>query len=332
MAAKTKKLKSLDFTLDGIRGRPRDYNTGSLNYEYVTTPQQLEKMKQAFWNISRIGLDIETTGYAPDENGDMPQGNTEADGCVRLIQIAIDEPVPRQWVIDCFRVNPTPVLERIYGMPNKPFWSQKQETVIHYAWFEQPWLAYHYGAKLGKVFDTCSAARKINSCRAPEEKMPNVKLNTVALEYLGIDLDKTQQSSDWEETDLTDEQIHYAALDAAILLDLLPILKEEVVRLGVEEDINGGMRKLLGAAHYLGKKQEPSEAILYRVKRAIAYSDSFEESKKVVDCLPSLALHHTDKERAFQVALKKQTEQLAEGKFTSYDYHLLEEALEDNPF
>src|ERR1039458_5292768 len=128
-----KKLKELDFTLNGIRDRPRDYNTGSLNYTYVTTPRELDKCKQALWNMPRIGLDIETTGYSPDENGNMPVGNTEADGCVRLIQIAIDEPTPRQWVIDCFRVDPTPVLERIYGMPKKPFWSVKQETVIHYA-------------------------------------------------------------------------------------------------------------------------------------------------------------------------------------------------------
>ena len=46
----------------------------------------------------------------------------------------------------------------------------------------------------------------------------------MALSLLKIQLDKSQRLSNFSQTTLTPRQLQYAAVDAAILLDLLPIL------------------------------------------------------------------------------------------------------------
>merc|ERR1711865_136890 len=45
-------------------------------------------------------------------------------------------------------------------------------------------------------------------------------LKTVVAKWLDLDLDKTEQCSDWDRRPLSSSQVHYAAADAATLLDL----------------------------------------------------------------------------------------------------------------
>lgn len=48
----------------------------------------------------------------------------------------------------------------------------------------------------------------------------NPGLKAVAERWLGLSLDKTEQCSDWDQRPLTQAQIHYAAADAAVMLDI----------------------------------------------------------------------------------------------------------------
>jgi DNA polymerase-1 len=57
----------------------------------------------------------------------------------------------------------------------------------------------------------------------------SLSLQTLAQKLLNIELDKTQQVSDWSQP-LTSKQLQYAALDAAILLKLYPILVKKLER------------------------------------------------------------------------------------------------------
>jgi DNA polymerase-1 len=58
-------------------------------------------------------------------------------------------------------------------------------------------------------------------------------LKGVCERYLGITLDKNLQKSDWSADALSDEQLRYAAIDAAILLPLHQILMQEAENAGV---------------------------------------------------------------------------------------------------
>lgn len=51
-------------------------------------------------------------------------------------------------------------------------------------------------------------------------------LREVCRRELGKPLDKSQQTSDWSQRPLSDEQVEYAALDAEVLLSLLERLGE----------------------------------------------------------------------------------------------------------
>lgn len=60
-------------------------------------------------------------------------------------------------------------------------------------------------------------------------------LAAVSKKYLGLDIDKTLQDSDWGAKQLTDQQIVYASLDAVLTKRLYDILHSKVVELGMEK-------------------------------------------------------------------------------------------------
>jgi DNA polymerase I len=57
----------------------------------------------------------------------------------------------------------------------------------------------------------------------------SLSLQTLAQKLLNVELDKTQQVSGWSKP-LTSKQLQYAALDAAVLLELYPILVKKLER------------------------------------------------------------------------------------------------------
>jgi ribonuclease D len=250
---------------------------------------------------------------------------------VRLIQIGVEDPEPRQWVIDCFAIDPTPVLDQAWKTARRPYVKFDQETVIHYAWFEQEWLGYHYGVHLGKIFDTCAISRKVNSKLPPEEKLANAKLMTVALSYLGVEMDKGPQSSDWSVEELSEEQILYAALDAAVLLDLVPPMKKRIVDLGLESECNSQMQKFWNVSNYLGRKySQISKGELDSLEMQLHGSQDFETSSQLAREIGRSRLHHADRVKASKVILAKQDEHLRAGRHTNYDPRLVED--DDYPF
>ena len=59
---------------------------------------------------------------------------------------------------------------------------------------------------------------------------------------LDRDLSKEEQRSDWGQRPLTKEQIAYAREDASVLLDLYPVLQDEIEQAGLAEVADIEMR------------------------------------------------------------------------------------------
>ncbi|MBS1808667.1 MAG: hypothetical protein JST84_10790 [Acidobacteria bacterium] len=93
----------------------------------------------------------------------------------------------------------------------RPFLLDPNITIaVHNAAYDVNKLQKHWGLHTQSAFCTMSAAR-----RAGEKKY---SLQVLAKKFLGIDLDKSEQTSDFSQRPLTPEQIEYAAKDAACTL------------------------------------------------------------------------------------------------------------------
>ncbi len=145
-----------------------------------------------------VGLDLETTGLDPRQDR------------VRLLALDCDTNDGGRftYLIDCFVVDPTPLWEVLAG----------KELVIHNAAFDLAFLARLGFTPAAQVHDTLLLSQLLTAGTGER-----VTLAACSQRDLGLTLDKTEQKSDWA-TDLTAEQLAYAAHDAAVLAPLLQAL------------------------------------------------------------------------------------------------------------
>ena len=92
----------------------------------------------------------------------------------------------------------------------------KPIKIAHNAKFDLKWVCHHLGADVGGVFDTLLASQLIAA--GDQDRRHN--LAEVVSFFLGTELDKTEQVSDWSAQELSQSQIEYAAKDAAIMIGL----------------------------------------------------------------------------------------------------------------
>jgi DNA polymerase-1 len=166
------------------------------NYEIVGNPDQLRQTCERLSHAEAIGLDTETTDLNPH------------DGRLRLIQLSTPD-YPTQ-IIDLNRIPPFPdhfkPLKQLLEEP-------RPRTVCHNGKFDAKWLKHSLDIDLTGIFDSQLAAQIIDY---PGKH----SLRAVAGKYLNIELDKTQQLSDWNAPELSEEQYAYAARDAQALVPL----------------------------------------------------------------------------------------------------------------
>jgi DNA polymerase-1 len=168
------------------------------------------RLRQAITLLQRnpgdpLCVDIET--YGPKDKQWGPASLDAYRGSIRLLSIkSVDSPV---YLID---------LDRVMFLDDLKQLLESREWVGHNLSFDLSFLRYRFKVKLKSCFDTMAAAR-ILANGTPE---PN-DLGSVLELYLGIKLPKNQGSSDWGMTELTAEQLAYAAND---VLHLLPLKAE----------------------------------------------------------------------------------------------------------
>jgi DNA polymerase-1 len=196
------------------------------DYQIYIGFEHLEKVQTAI----SLAFDVETLQLRPEY------------GKMRLLQLAshVRKIVV---VIDIFECDEAQ-LEKLKHFFNGPtrFW------LAHNAAFDLGWLQAYGWYPEGEVRDTMLASQLLNN------GLPNLKHNlaAVAKRYLKIELDKTQQTSNWG-AELTTEQIEYAAKDVAVLCELDDLLHRKIADDG------------LGLAYSLECRALPAMAQMSRV-------------------------------------------------------------------
>ncbi|HEX8265452.1 MAG TPA: DNA polymerase [Pyrinomonadaceae bacterium] len=170
-------------------------------YQHVTNADDLRHICEEFSKLQAVGLDCETTDLDPYK------------GELRLIQLAAAADNIK--LID-LRNFPDPKTNSDLDCLRDLLFSNRPTKVLHNAKFDAKWLRFHLGAELGGVFDTLLGSQII----AAGETDRRHNLADVTQEFLGIELDKSQQVSDWSAAELSSVQLEYGARDAAIVLPL----------------------------------------------------------------------------------------------------------------
>lgn len=174
-----------------------------------TLIKNLNELHQILSNTKLLAVDLETTSLSP------------LNGTIRLIQIADDK--DRIYITDCFNFNLKDISTTL-----KPYLENKQlKLVIQNSVFERKWFKHVLDIELGTVFDTMFASKLLGF----EDK---AGLGFILKNYLNVDIDKTEQKSDWGGT-LSQSQLEYAALDVKYLLRLREVMYAKLKDLNMLE-------------------------------------------------------------------------------------------------
>lgn len=163
-------------------------------FKLVTHPDDVVRMVESLRQEPRLGLDTETTGLDPYR------------GRLRLLQLAS---ATTTWILDCFQ------LTRDHLRPLQQLLEAGPLLIAHNAKFDGKFIDHHLGLQLGPIFDTYLGSVLASAGREGDRH----GLEPVVARYLDQTLNKDAQLSDWSGP-LTENQLEYAARDAAILLPL----------------------------------------------------------------------------------------------------------------
>src|SRR5918995_1960903 len=201
---------------------------GTRKYALITESDALSDLAAILEDVREVAFDVET--YPQDDS------NTALDprrGRVRLISVATEDGIGG--VVDVTKVHPGPLLETF-----------KNKTLIaHNGKFDLSFLKNRFGYEHeGPVVDTQVLDAVLYYAAGPRERKTGWQglakevrirsLQDVAKDYLGIELSKDQQTSDFGHADLTEAQVRYALQDAEILISLKEAMMRRVWDLGLE--------------------------------------------------------------------------------------------------
>ena len=134
-----------------------------------------------------VAVDSETMGLQPGRDRLCLVQLSAGDGTAHLVQLAAGNYA-------------APNLRRLLADPGRL-------KLFHYARFDLAVLRRYLGIECGPVYCTKIASRLARTYTDRHG------LKDLVLELLGIELDKTEQSSDWGAAELTPVQMRYAAKD-----------------------------------------------------------------------------------------------------------------------
>ena len=163
---------------------------------WVRTQAELEAAVAELMREPVVGLDVETTLRTRT---------------LCLVQIARPE---RTYLIDALEVSDLEALRPLLE-------STETQKIIHNAVFERGVLG-RLGFTIEGVIDTLVISRELRGRKVEGGH----GLRAVCARELGMELDKSEQTSNWARRPLTPSQVAYAALDAEVLLRIWGVFAE----------------------------------------------------------------------------------------------------------
>lgn len=163
-----------------------------VSYQYLT---DLQEALAAIAKLQgRLGADLETTGLSP------------ITAQARLLQLSDGKDT---LVIDLWKTGGLAAFKEAL---------QGKHLVAHNAVFE---MGFMFKAGVEVTLDCSMLAYHVLTGK-------RVGLKALALEYLGLDMSKEQQVSDWGQEVLTESQLAYAALDALAVVQIFDKLRDQL--------------------------------------------------------------------------------------------------------
>lgn len=180
-------------------------------YQLITQPNELEQIIQPFLDSEIIAIDTETTGL--DAHTDR----------IRLMQLAI--PNHSVLLIDLVALS-----EYTHSLV-LPILQSDALKVFHNGKFDLKFFKIAGIHVKEPFFDTMLASQLLD---AGLEGVDH-SLEAVATRYIEVSLNKTEQISNWSKALLSENQLEYAARDAAILLPLCAAMTDKLSANGLLE-------------------------------------------------------------------------------------------------
>lgn len=180
-----------------------------MNYQVITTADELRKAIEILTSQPVVGLDTETTDLDPFT------------ARLRLIQLATPD---RVYIVDFdhFSNGNAPGSEPLAPL-RRLLQSPRPIKIAHNAKFDAKFIKHNLGVDLVGIFDTLLASQLVGAGDIEERH----GLDTVAERYLNEAVDKSERLSNWS-FELSEAQLEYAARDAAVLLPLREKLIERL--------------------------------------------------------------------------------------------------------
>lgn len=180
-------------------------------FQLINDAESLDEALEELKDEEYLGFDTETTALDP------------FDGFIRLVQLSNGKNtivIDLKPFMDKGDLKTMPELEGLREL----LAADRPIKIAHNAKFDAKWTLHHLGTELGGVFDTLLASQLIAA--GDQDRRHN--LAEVAGYFLGTELDKSEQVSDWSAEELSHSQIEYAAKDAAIMVSLREKILEKL--------------------------------------------------------------------------------------------------------
>ncbi|KAL4494067.1 hypothetical protein ABPG72_016023 [Tetrahymena utriculariae] len=177
--------------------------------------EELRILKEEVEKNSIFGIDLEYYTENKDKNL----------GFVCTIQIST---VNMDFMIDAMALR-----SQLNELLNKSLFLNKNKIkILHGCENDIKWLKNDFDIDIVNLFDTMFAEMIIKN------KQQSYSLKNLSQDYLGVELDKSYQISDWRIRPLPIPMMNYARVDSFILLRLFPIMKEMLVSKNLLNQMN----------------------------------------------------------------------------------------------
>jgi len=166
-----------------------------------------DELLERYLSASAIAVDTETMGLLPWRDRLCLVQLCDEAGYVSVVRIELGQ-------------HAAPNLKRLMEAENIT-------KIFHFARFDLATMRYHLEINVNPIFCTKVASKLIRTYS------PRHGLKELVREMTGVELDKTQQSSDWGNVmNLSDEQLRYAANDVMFLHEIRQSLTAMLKREG----------------------------------------------------------------------------------------------------